>query len=129
MWTYKQSTGELLKPDGTRHAFGFAGQGIGLNNPAHQDVHDVGPLPQGDYSMTGWLDSDPKLGLCVVVLTPLPANSMFGRAGFRIHGSRSLEHSGLSAFLSSSEGCICVGDCVSRKAIWNSGDRMLRVLP
>lgn len=78
--------------------------------------------------MTAWLESDPKLGLCVIVLNPAPANSMFGRAGFRIHGSRSLDHSGLAAFLTSSEGCICLGDCGSRKAIWDSGDRMLRVI-
>lgn len=127
MWIYKQSTGELLKPDGTRLAFGFAGQGIGLNSPDHQNVHNIGPLPQGDYTMTGWIESDPKLGLCVVVLEPLPANSMFGRAGFRIHGSVSLDRAGLQRFLTSSEGCICIGDCTSRRAIWNSGDRLLRV--
>lgn len=127
-WIYKQGTGELITPSGNRFAFGFAGQGVGLNNVAHQDLHNVGPLPQGDYTMTEWRDSDPHLGLCVIVLTPMPANTMFGRSAFRIHGSRSLEHSGLTAFLSSSEGCVCIGDCASRKAIWASGDRTLKVV-
>lgn len=128
MWLYKQTTGELLKPDGTRFAFGFAGQGFGLNNPAHQDAHNIGPLPQGDYSMTKWLESDPHLGLCVIVLEPMPGNSMFGRSAFRIHGARSVDRSGLQGFLTSSEGCVCIGDCGSRSAIWNSNDRLLRVV-
>lgn len=127
-WVYRQSTGELLKPDGTRHAFGFAGQREGLNNPAKQDVKNTGPLPIGDYTMSGWIDNDPHLGMCVIVLTPLPSNSMFGRSAFRIHGARSVERSGLNAFLTSSEGCVCIGDCVTRRAIWNSTDKVLRVV-
>lgn len=128
MWTYHQVTGELLKPDGTRLAFGFAGHSEGLNCSAKQDVHSLGPLPVGEYTMTEWLESDPHLGMCVIVLDPLPANQMFGRAGFRIHGYRSIERSGLNAFLTSSDGCICVSDCVGRRSVWASGDHLLRVV-
>ncbi len=128
-WIYHQSTGELLKPDGTRLAFGFAGQKNGLNNPEAQQEHNVGPLPQGDYIMTGWIESDSHLGLCVIVLNPTLETKTFGRTLFRIHGARSLDRNGLQGFLSSSEGCICIADCVGRRAIWTSGDRLLRVLP
>lgn len=127
MWLYHQSTGELLKPDRVRLAFGFAGNGNGLNNPAMQDQRNVGPLPQGDYSMFSWIEKDARLGLCVIVLVANPHNSMFGRSGFRIHGYRNLERSGLSSFLHSSDGCICIGSCVERRAIWQSGDHALRV--
>jgi hypothetical protein len=129
MWVYKQQTGEFLHPGGLRLAFGFAGQGAGLNNPAQDHVHDVGPLPRGEYTMTAWIESDPRLGACVIVLEQSLANIMFGRDGFRIHGARSVEGHGLAAYLTSSEGCICLSDCVARRAIWNSGDRALLVEP
>jgi hypothetical protein len=127
MWTYNQSTGQLLKPDGTLLAFGFAGNSDGLNNPTKQDQHSLGPLPRGEYTMKRWIESDPHLGLCVIVLEPAGTNEMFGRAGFAMHGYRSIEKRGLSAFLLSSDGCICFGDCVSRRAVWASGDRKLLV--
>ena len=53
---------------------------------------------------------------------------MFDRSGFFIHGSRNLLTSGLSAFLESSDGCIVIGDCAMRQAIWSSGDRALTVV-
>lgn len=124
---YSQSTGRLINPDGTLEGYGFAGNHAGLNNPAAQDQHNVGPLPQGDYTMTAWIESDPRMGLCVIELTPKPTNAMFGRSGFFIHGSRNLLTSGINAFLSSSDGCICVGDCILRQAIWSSLDRDLVV--
>ena len=127
-WVYKQATGELLKPDGTRLAFGFAGHSEGLNCSAKQDVHSLGPLPVGDYNMTGWIESDPHTGMCTIVLEAVPGSVTFGRDGFRIHGARSLDKSGLSAFLTSSDGCICVSDCVGRRSIWDSGDHLLRVV-
>jgi hypothetical protein len=128
MWTYHQDTGEMLKPDGTRLAFGFAGHSEGMNCPAKQDQHNVGPLPVGDYNMTQWIESDDHLGLCVIVLEPHPTNEMFGRAGFRVHGYRSIERSGLSGFLMSSDGCICISDCVARRSMWSSADHQLRVV-
>ncbi|MGO9260313.1 MAG: hypothetical protein ACLQU1_29000 [Bryobacteraceae bacterium] len=50
MWTYNQLTGALshnAQPAGT----GYSGMGPGKNNPAMQDVHDVGPIPKGKWHM------------------------------------------------------------------------------
>jgi hypothetical protein len=44
-WTYKQSTGEL-DHNGAAIGAGYSGHGAGLNNPAMQNVHDVGPIPR-----------------------------------------------------------------------------------
>ena len=126
-WIYSQSTGKLIMPDGTLKGYGFAGNHDGLNTPSCQMVHDQGPLPQGDYTMTQWIDKHPTMGLCVIQLTPAPANTMFGRSGFFIHGARNMLTSGLNAFLESSDGCIIIGDCPFRQAIWASLDRDLRV--
>lgn len=129
-WKYSQSTGELTKPDGTRHGFGFAGQPPGINDPAYQFVHGKGPLPEGLYDMIQWIEKDDHLGLCVIALKERAETLLTNRdpGSFRIHGSRNLTTRGLTAFLQSSEGCICIGDCVSRRAIWNSGDRVLLVV-
>lgn len=128
MWTYKQSTGEMTKPDGTRYGFGFAGHSEGLNNPAKQNQAMVGPLPQGDYTMVGFRENDSHTGMCTIVLASDPKNNTFGRSAFRIHGSRNLLSSGLDAFLHSSDGCIILGDCVLRRGIWASADKLLRVI-
>lgn len=128
-WTYKQSTGEMLKPDGTRLAFGFAGNTGGLNNPLAQDQRNIGPLPQAKYTMTSWLESDPHLGLCVIVLDPMPLSKMFDRAGFRIHGARSVDKNGIGGFLASSDGCVCIASCYERRIMWQSKDHVLEVVP
>lgn len=126
-WTYKQSTGELKRPDGSSFGFGFSGNHQGLNFPPFQTQHGVGPLPTGFYSMGAYIEKDPKMGLCVIRLDPNPGSVMFGRSGFYIHGAASLDTHGVTAFLNSSEGCICFRDCVARQAIWQSADRRLQV--
>ncbi len=127
-WTYSQSSGKLIKPDGTLEGYGFAGNHDGLNTPSCQLIHDKGPLPQGVYKLSSWTDKHPTMGLCVIGLTPDPSNEMFGRSGFFIHGARNLLTSGLNAFLQSSDGCIIIGDCTLRQAIWASLDRELVVV-
>ena len=126
-WKYNQATGQLTRPDGAKAGFGFAGQGQGLNNPAMESVVNTGPLPKGEYTMTQWMEAHPSLGLCVIQLEPASTNQMFGRSAFFIHGTSNLTTRGLNVFLRSSEGCICYGDCTSRRGIWNSGDRILKV--
>src|SRR5215813_11458970 len=85
MYRYRQSTGEFTRSDGTFRLAGYAGHGPGVNNPLMQDQHDIGPLPRGRYKMTALIDS-PHTGLATIILDPDPANQMFGRSGFRIHG-------------------------------------------
>lgn len=128
-WLYHQTSGELLQPDGKRMAYGFAGNGTCMNSSEFDGLRNRGPLPRGKYKMTQWIESDPKLGLCVIVLEfDPPAPLRQGRAGFRIHGARSIDRSGIMAFLQSSDGCICIGSCVERRAIWASPDHDLTVI-
>lgn len=128
MWTYKQSTGEFLKPDGTRLGFGFAGNGIGLNNPVMQTQHNVGPLPVGNYTMTEFRENDSHTGMCTIVLIMETGEEDYGRSAFRIHGSVNLTSTGLDRFLHSSDGCIILGDCILRRGIWASPDKKLKVV-
>jgi len=55
-------------------------------------------------------------------LTPDPANEMYGRGGFLIHGDNGRGNQ------SSSEGCIILNRNI-RNQIGNSGDDVLRVVP
>jgi hypothetical protein len=119
MYIYQQSSGELSR-NGTIVLTGYAGHGAGVNNPALQDQHDVGPLPQGNYTMTALLDS-PHTGLATIILVPDMSNLMFNRSGFRIHGDNDLGNH------TASDGCIVAGHAVDRTAIWTSGDHRLVV--
>jgi len=129
MWTYKSKTGEFLYSSGASLGFGFAGQALGLNDPLYQHRKNTGPPPAGKYKLTKWIEKHPTLGRCVIVMEPFPDNEMYGRAEFRIHGATSLLAYGLHRYLHSSEGCICIGDCVTRKLIWASPDHELFVDP
>jgi hypothetical protein len=122
MWTYKQTSGELLHND-VHAGSGYSGFGAGKNNPAQQNVADVGPCPQGKYSIgpPECVGSPGPHGPFVLRLTPDPANVMFGRAGFLIHGD-SLANPGAA-----SHGCIIMGRLI-REAIAASGDHNLTVL-
>src|ERR1035437_2005502 len=97
-WTYEQATGKLLH-DGDLVATGYSGAGGGKNNPTTQDVHNVGPIPIGHYTIEAPVDTVTH-GPYVLRLEPDLANEMFGRAGFLIHGD-SVVHPGTA-----SEGCI-----------------------
>lgn len=117
-WAYKQATGWISR-DGENVVEGYSGAGDGKNNPAMQDVPNVGPLPAGKYTIGE--PSDTKThGPYVLHLTPDAANEMFGRSGFLIHGD-SVVHPGTA-----SEGCIILPRKV-REQIWASEDRALVV--
>lgn len=118
-WTYKQSTGELFH-NGTLVGTGYAGAGDGKNNPDMQQVHNVGPLPQGEYDIQPPQDTVTH-GPFVLPLVPSENNEMFGRSAFLIHGD-SVVNPGTA-----SQGCIIMPKAV-RKSVWNSGDRELQVI-
>lgn len=118
-WRYSQSSG-WLSHDGENVIEGYSGAGDGKNNPAMQDVHNVGPIPVGTYVIGA--PSDTKThGPYVLHLTPDPGNEMFSRAGFLVHGD-SVVNPGTA-----SEGCIIVPRKV-REQVWDSGDRTLVVV-
>lgn len=98
MWRYEQKTGRLLH-DGVFVWQGYSGHEEGLNNPDMQAVKDVGPLPQGLYTI-GMPYAHPHLGPICMNLNPDKNNEMFGRGDFRIHADNAAKNN------SASEGCI-----------------------
>lgn len=119
-WIYKQSTGEMMAPDGNLIGTGYSGKGIGCNNAEMQDVPNVGPIPAGTYTI-GEAYHDPEKGPCVMRLIPDPSNEMFGRDGFLCHGDNP------AANHTASEGCIIQGPA-ARQAISTSDDKQLMVV-
>lgn len=98
---YSQSRGEL-QAGGVAGWFsrGYSGHGAGMNNPKAQALSDVGPIPQGWYTIDAPIDPPSHLGPCAMPLIPDAMNEMFGRSGFYIHGDNAeMNHS-------ASDGCI-----------------------
>ena len=119
MFSYHQISGQLLR-DGQPVAFGYSGHLEGRNNPAFQQVHNVGPIPQGLWSIEGPpFDSDDHGPFCLR-LTPAPETRVFNRSGFLMHGDSKV-HPGLA-----SEGCIIMPRA-AREQVWNSRDTNLTV--
>jgi len=119
-WTYRQDTGELAH-DGRSVAHGYSGNNAGLNNPAAEDQHNVGPIPRGAWHIQALTVGQTPHGPFVLHLVPLPSTDTYGRSGFLIHGDSAL-HPGTA-----SEGCIIMPRLV-REAVWASGDRELTVI-
>jgi hypothetical protein len=113
-WTWKITSGTLLNQNNIPVGHGYAGHGEGLNNSNFCNVPDVGPLPTGKYTI-GPHQDNPHVGLFAMRLTPDPANQMFGRAGFFIHGDNpEMNHT-------ASDGCIILAHPI-RQDIANSAD-------
>jgi RHS repeat-associated protein len=127
VWTYSQSSQQLSHTDGsgntTNEGSGYSGNGDGLNNPAMQGVQNVGPIPQGKYTINPQQNNVTGNGTSLpnsMTLTPDPSNNMFGRGGVLIHGDNS------NGDNSASEGCIILNRSIRNK-IANSGDNSLNV--
>ena len=127
MWTYNQRTGEMSgkpTPASMLSALGYSGHAEGKNNPDLQSIHNVGPIPEGRWTI---LDDPPPStdlgphGPYVLHLAPKPGTETFGRGGFLIHGD-SIHAPGTASL-----GCIILPRTV-REAIWQSGDRDLLVV-
>lgn len=122
MWDYEQATGNLYAfGKDTPVETGYAGHGEGLNNPDMQNVHDLGPLPRGLYTIGPPHDS-PHTGPYTLDLLPDADNKMFGRFAFRIHGDKigGPPHT-------ASDGCP-IFSRTTRELITNSKDNRLRVV-
>lgn len=118
-WRYSQTSGELRTPAGTVVGIGYSGHGSGLNNPAMQQVENVGPIPRGEWRIGAFFDDPGGKGPMVAHLTPVAAET-FGRDGFMIHGdNEAMDHS-------ASEGCIVLPRGV-RQMLMTSEDRSLIV--
>jgi hypothetical protein len=118
-WTYDSGTGALAR-NGGLVGTGYSGNGPGLNNPRAQSVPDTGPIPQGYYTIGPFADR-PVVGSFAAPLTPAPANEMFGRSDFYIHGDNPALN------YTASEGCIILARPI-REQIAASGDNDLQVV-
>lgn len=109
--------------DGVPAGTCYSGYETGKNNPGMQQVPDTGPVPQGLYSIGApqCVESAGPHGPFILPLMPDPANAMFGRSGFLIHGD-SIARPGFA-----SRGCI-IADRLIREAIAASGDTELTVI-
>ena len=121
MWTYKQSTGEMVNADGKTVAIGYSGHLQGKNNPDLQGQHDVGPIPRGLWTILGPPVDTTSHGPFVLHLHPDSDTNCFGRSGFLIHGD-SVVHPGLASL-----GCIILLRA-AREQIWQSTDHRLQVV-
>jgi hypothetical protein len=117
-WTYEQKTGRLLL-DGNYIATGYSGHGAGVDNPGLESVAEVGPLPEGTYTI-GEAFLNPRTGPISMRLTCVSGDE-FGRSEFLIHGDNSAMNQ------TASEGCIILPHAV-RVAIDASADRELIVV-
>ena len=118
--TYAQKTGELQQ-DGEQVATGYSGAGEGKNNPEMQSVRNVGPIPQGDWTITGPSINTADHGPYVLRLTPKNETQTFGRGGFLVHGESK------SAPGTASHRGVIIPRTV-REQVWNSGDRGLQLV-
>jgi hypothetical protein len=119
-WSYAQKTGELQQ-DGKHVATGYSGSGSGKNNPEMQQIRNVGPIPQGDWTIVGPPINTAEHGPYVLALKPAPDTNTFCREGFLMHGD-SVQSPGAA-----SQGCIILARTV-REQVWNSDDRDLKVV-
>lgn len=122
MWTYNSTTGEVTDPDGNACAtVCYSGHEDGLNNPAMEQIHDVGPIPRGEYLIGEFFNDTDGKGPIVAHLYPMTETDVFGRSGFMIHGDNILGDK------SASHGCIIAARQL-RTAIQESGDKVLKVI-
>jgi Protein of unknown function (DUF2778) len=119
-WTYAQNTGDLQQ-DGKHASTGYSGANEGKNNPAMDNVPDVGPIPRGDWTIAGPPVDSKDHGPYVLRLNPESSTDTHGRSGFLMHGD-SREHPGCA-----SRGCVILPRAV-REEVWQSGDRDLEVV-
>ena len=120
MWTYQQPDGHLLH-DGALIGIGYSGFGVGKNNPLLEDHHDLGPVPRGNWTITGVPFDSPEHGPYCLRLVPNAGTETFGRAGFLMHGD-SIVLPG-----SASKGCVIMLHSV-RIDVYSSGDKDLQVV-
>lgn len=120
-WRFSQSSGALANDEGLIIGMGYSGHGAGLFNPGMQMIPDVGPIPEGLWTI-GPAQTEPVMGPLVMALTPDPMTDTFSRTGFYLHGDNSsLDHS-------ASCGCIVASRDI-RQQLAVSTDRRLQVVP
>ncbi len=125
---YSQQSGRLFCLDGQSDktvldVTGYAGTGVGRNNPARQGAKDLGPLPRGFWEI-GPAENRERTGPVTLPLTPDSTNDVFQTNRepftFLIHGDKATGNA--------STGCIVVPPDI-RKLIDRRGGGLLFVSP
>lgn len=122
MLIYDRPNGNLLR-DTLRIGKCYSGSGAGLDNPKMEAVHNIGPIPAGDYRLERCSPEEIATmhkGPDVYRLVALDPEKLLGRSGFMFHWDNKNQD------FSGSEGCILP----LTSAVWqriHDGD-MLRVL-
>ncbi len=119
-WILNSSNGTLSKDGELITDLGWSGHDAGRDNPAMEQVHDIGPIPRGEWDIGDSVDSE-KLGPVVMPLIPREGTVTYGRGGFFIHGASAV-HPG-----ESSHGCVILPRSV-RMQIAASEDKTLQVV-
>jgi hypothetical protein len=119
-WTYAQRSGELQQ-DGENVSTAYSGAGEGKNNPALDNVPNVGPIPRGNWTIVGPPVDTHDHGPYVLRLEPAAETETHGRSGFLIHGDSKTNPG------TASHGCIILPRAI-REQVWHSGDRELEVV-
>lgn len=121
MWTYQDSTGKLSR-NGTLVGQGYSGFDFGKNSVKAESIPNIGPVPEGQYSIGAPEDlAGGPHGPYVLRLAPKPGNKIYGRSGFLIHGDSILKPG------TASRGCIVLNYTI-RRLIVSSGDHDLCVV-
>ena len=127
MWTYSQEDGRLADASGKVIGRGYSGNQEGLNNPALQNAPNVGPIPQGKWTIGVPEAPVGHLGPLALPLTPVEGDvQTFGRMAFFIHGDT--EEDVATCHQNASHGCIVLSRA-ARAAIAASSDHDLLVVP
>jgi hypothetical protein len=120
-WTWDQSAGLMLDPNGKRFAGGYSGRGEGLNNSAMQHVVATGPIPQGMWIIGALEPKSKRTGRNISRLEPMPGTNTFGRSAFQIHGDNGKGNR------TASSGCIIIAP-QQRIPMINSPINLLKVV-
>lgn len=117
-WKYKQSTGDLWH-NNVHIGRGYSGHEGGVNNPAEEADHGIGPIPAGAWKI-GTAYTNPHTGAVTMNLDPVAPFTAHGRTLFRMHGDNTAGDE------SASRGCIIMARAI-REAVASSGDHDLLV--
>lgn len=117
-WEYSQATGTLAWNARVIATGGYAGRNAGRNNPAMEQIRNIGPIPRGRYRI-GLPRNTREQGPHILDLEPVGHNAL-GRTEFMMHGD-SRDRPGQA-----SHGCI-VFPLHVRQRVAASGDNALIV--
>ncbi|HEY5998128.1 MAG TPA: tlde1 domain-containing protein [bacterium] len=128
-WVYSRSSGQLTHEDPPLRSVdvgtGYSGHGLGLNNPTLQFLRNVGPIPQGTWTIGPQQNNTTGSGTNLPAsmrLTPAADTQTLGRDGFLIHGDNGRGNR------SASQGCPVFNRNI-RNQIGGSDDNTLVVIP